>query len=128
MATATKKARAARRVARRAGAGSDSEAIKFLVFEDNTGDYHWTILGSGGESLGQSGTFATYDEAAQAVRVVREGAGSALFERGAASDRPVDLVARREAAIACDDSDAEHWLDEGGSFSSEAVAKWPAGR
>jgi hypothetical protein len=36
-------------------------------------------------------------------------------------------MARREAAIARDDSDAERWLDEGGSFSSEAVAKWPAG-
>jgi DNA-binding transcriptional ArsR family regulator len=27
---------------------------------------------------------------------------------------------------ASDDDAAERWLDEGGSFSSEAVAKWPA--
>jgi uncharacterized protein YegP (UPF0339 family) len=128
MATATKKTRGARQVARRADAASESEAIKFLVFEDNGGDYHWTILGSDGESLAQSVSFATYDDAQQAARIVRDGAGSARFERRAGSDRPVDLVARREAAIARDDSDAERWLDEGGSFSSERVAKWPAGR
>jgi uncharacterized protein YegP (UPF0339 family) len=127
MATATKKTRAARQVARRAYAVSESEAIKFLVFEDNGGGYHWTIIGSDGESLAQSGTLATYDQAAQAARVVRDGAGSARFDRRAGSDPPVDLMARREAAIARDDSDAERWLDEGGSFSSEAVAKWPAG-
>jgi hypothetical protein len=37
--------------------------------------------------------------------------------------RPVDLVARREAAAARDDLDVERWLDGGGSFSSQAVAK-----
>jgi hypothetical protein len=41
--------------------------------------------------------------------------------------RPVDFVARRAAAVAAGDLDAERWLDEGGSFSSEAVAEKPAG-
>jgi uncharacterized protein YegP (UPF0339 family) len=129
MATAAKKTRAARQVARRAIAVSESAGITFLVYEDNAGDYRWMILGSrGDESLAQSGTFATYEDAAHAARVVRDGAGSARFEPRAASDRPVDLVARRKAAVAGDDSDAERWLDEGGSFSSEAVTQWPAGR
>jgi hypothetical protein len=37
-------------------------------------------------------------------------------------------MARRSAAIARDDSDAERWLDEGGSINGEAVTQWPAGR
>jgi uncharacterized protein YegP (UPF0339 family) len=129
MATAKKQARATtRHFGRSATAASQSAAIEFVVIEDNSGDYHWTILDSGGESVAQSKRFASYDDAEQAARVVRDGAGWARFERRAATDRPVDLVARREATAARDDSDAERWLDEGGSFGSEAVAKWPAGR
>jgi hypothetical protein len=37
--------------------------------------------------------------------------------------RPVDFAARRSAAIAQDDFDAERWVDEGGSFSSEGVTQ-----
>jgi hypothetical protein len=54
-----------------------------------------------------------------------------LAEQGS-SDRlptpaqPVDFVARREAALARDDLDADRWSDEGGSVSVEAVAEWPA--
>ena len=40
--------------------------------------------------------------------------------------QPVDLAARREAAMARDRLDAERWSDEGGSISAEAVAAWPA--
>lgn len=76
MATATKKAHAARHVGRRAVA-VPSPTIRFVVVEDNGGDYRWTILGSGGESLAQSGTFSAYDDAEQAARVVREMIGSA---------------------------------------------------
>jgi hypothetical protein len=39
---------------------------------------------------------------------------------------PVDLVARREAALARDGVDAERWADEGGGVNGEAVAEWPA--
>lgn len=55
----------------------------------------------------------------------------ALSEQGS-SDRPprpaqpVDLAARREAALARDGFDAERWSDEGSSVSGEAVAEWPA--
>jgi hypothetical protein len=40
--------------------------------------------------------------------------------------QPVDLVARREAALAHDRLDAGRWSDEGGSVSAQAVAEWPA--
>jgi len=47
-----------------------------------------------------------------------------------ASDRPPaepgDLVARREAALERDGSDADRWSNEGGSVGAEAVAEWPA--
>jgi uncharacterized protein YegP (UPF0339 family) len=128
MATATKQSRANRQVPRRAGGPSESAVLKFLVFEDNGGDYCWTILGSDGESVAHSRPYATRDDAARAALVVCDGAGSARFEAGAAADRPVDLMARRDAALARDDSDAERWLDEGGSFCSEAVTQWPAER
>jgi hypothetical protein len=45
----------------------------------------------------------------------------------AADDPPVDLAARRAAASG-DAADAERWLDEGGSFSADAGAEWPAQR
>jgi len=114
MATATKKNQA-RQAVRRAAAGSKPAAIEFLVFEDNGGDHYWAILDSSGESLARSVPFATYEAAAHAAHVVRDGAGSAQFQARQAADSPVDLVARREAAIARGDSDAERWLDEAGT-------------
>ena len=122
MATATKQIRAARHVAHRALAISEVATLTFLVLEDNGGGYYWTILGGDGESLAHSARHATRDDAAHAARVVRDGARSARFEPGVA-DRPIDFMARRDAAVARDDSDAERWLDEGGSFSSEAVSR-----
>jgi uncharacterized protein YegP (UPF0339 family) len=121
VATATQKSRPNRQVTRRAASRSESAAITFLVFEDNGGDYCWTILGSDGESLGRSKPYATREDAADAARVVRDGAGAGRFELHAAPDGPVELMARRSAAVARDDSDAERWLDEGGSISGGAV-------
>jgi uncharacterized protein YegP (UPF0339 family) len=71
MTAAAKKSRS-----RGAAARPDSVAITFLVSEDNGGDYSWTILGGDGESLAQSKPYATHDDAANAARLVREGAGS----------------------------------------------------
>jgi uncharacterized protein YegP (UPF0339 family) len=102
--------------------------MEFRVYEDNSGDYHWRILDGSGESLAQSGSFASYDDAEHAARNVRDGAGSARLGHCAAGDRVVDIVARRGSTAARYDLDAERWLDEGGSFSSEAVAKWSAER
>ena len=121
MATATKKVHAARPVARGAGDVSESASLEFLVHQANGGDYHWAIVAAGGESLAQSGSFASYDEAERAGRYVRDGAEFARFKRRASGDRPVDLSARRDAAR--DALDAGRWLDEGGSFRGEAVAQ-----
>lgn len=107
---------------------STPASMKFLIFEDTGGDYHWTIVAGSGETLVRSASFATYEDAEQAARVVHAGAGSASFEHLGVDAPPVDLVARRETAVGRDDLDAERWLDEGGSFSSEAVTRWPAGR
>ncbi len=99
--------------------------MEFSIYEDNGGAYHWRVRGHDA-TLAQSGEFASYDDAAQAAQWVRDGAAKARFDRRAVESPPVDLIARREAPG--DDSDAERWLDEGGSFSSEAVAKWPSPR
>jgi uncharacterized protein YegP (UPF0339 family) len=126
MATAIKKSRAAKQLAGTASAARVPESMEFLIFEDNGGDYHWTIVARDGATLAQSGSFASYDEAEHGAQHVRDGAASAELERRAVGALPVDLTARRNATD--DDSDAERWLDEGGSFSSEAVEKWPARR
>ena len=126
MATATRKARRASRLQRLATDVRVPQSMKFLIFEDEGGDYHWTIVAGDGSTLARSGSFASYDAATAAAKQVRDGASSALFERRAAGARPVDLIAPRDAER--DATDAERWLDEGGSFSSEAVAKWSAPR
>ena len=122
MATATKKSRAAKQLAGRASAVRVPGSMEFVIFEDNGGDYHWTIVARDGATLARSESFGSYEDAELAAQHVRDGVASALFERRGDGARPVDLSARR------DDADAERWLDEGGSFSSEAVAKWPAPR
>ena len=107
---------------RRAGAHAVSPpASTFLSFEENGGAFHWAIIAAGGDRLVQSATFVSYEEARQAAGVVRSGAVSAPFENRADGPAPPELAARRERATAADDLDAERWLDEGGSFSSDAV-------
>jgi uncharacterized protein YegP (UPF0339 family) len=112
-ATAKSKARAA------ASALPEPASMKFSVFEDNRGGYHWTIVAGSGEILAQSPSFASYEEAQQAARIVHRGTASASFED--VGDTPlVDPVARGDTRVVRDDLDAERWLDEGGSFASEA--------
>ncbi len=97
--------------------------MKFLVFEDNAGGYHWTIVAQSGETLVQSSSFASYEQAKQAGRVVHGGAASAAFEPLAGDTPSAELVAGNTTRTARDDLDAERWLDEGGSFGSEAVTR-----
>jgi uncharacterized protein YegP (UPF0339 family) len=92
MATATKKARTAKRVAGGAAGVSESAAMEFLIFEDNGGDYHWTIVAAGGESLAQSGSYASYDDAERAARCMYEGASSARFEAHVAEERELETA------------------------------------
>ncbi len=120
MATATRKSRAAGQLARRPRKGVP-ESIRFVIFEDNGGAHRWRLVAGEGETLAQPGSFASYDSAEQAARRVRDGAASARLDRRASEVRPVDLSARRDARS--DELDAERWLDEGGSLSSEAVAR-----
>ena len=123
MATAITKSRAGR-LPRGAPEVRVPASMELLIFEDNGGDYHWTIVARDGATLARSGSFGSYEDAERAAQHVRDGVASARFERRRDGARPVDLSARRDASR--DAADAERWLDEGGSFSSEAVAKWPA--
>jgi uncharacterized protein YegP (UPF0339 family) len=126
MATAPKKSRAAAQLARRGRGARVPEPMEFAVFEDNGGAYRWRIVVGDGTTLAQSESFASLDRAEHAAQLVREGAASASFDRRAGEVGPVDLAARRDRPS--DELDAERWLDEGGSFSSEAVARWPTPR
>ena len=126
MATAAKKSRGAGQLARLARGARGPGSMEFVVFEDNGGAYRWRIVAGDGAALAQSGSFASFDRAEHAAQLVREGAASASFDRRAGEVGPVDLAARRDRPS--DELDAERWLDEGGNFSSEAVARWPAQR
>jgi uncharacterized protein YegP (UPF0339 family) len=111
-----------------AGAASARGSMKFLSFEDNGGDFHWALVTASGDCLGQSASFASYNQAKQAAGVVRSGAVSAPPENRADDPAPLELGARRETATVTDDVGAKRWLDDGGSFSSEAVTGCPARR
>ena len=81
-------------------------------------------MASDGAALVRSRGFASYDDAEQAAERVRDAVASARLQRRGTGALPVDLIARRDPGS--DDDDAERWLDEGGSFNSEAVVEWPA--
>jgi hypothetical protein len=71
--------------------------------------------------LVQPASFASHEKAEQAADVVRLGAGSTTFEDHAEDTLPTELADRARSAAVRDDLDAERWLDEGGSISSEAM-------
>ncbi len=98
-------------------------SMKFLVFEDNGGGYHWTIVAARGKRLVQSTSYASYEEATEAAHAVHAGAASASIEPLSGNTPSVDLRARREQPGAREDLDGERSLDEGGSFSSEAATQ-----
>jgi hypothetical protein len=102
--------------------------MKFLAFEENGGAFHWAIVAASRDRLVQSASFASCEEATLAAGIVRCGAGSVPFEDRADDIPPLELAARRETATVRDDLDVERWLDERGSFNSEAVTGWPSRR
>ncbi len=120
--TQRKPAGAAEKNLQAATPGPEPGSMTFRTDEDNGGRYHWVIVADGGETLVRSEGFGSYEEANQAAGRVHRGASHASFEDHSGAQSPVDLSARR-AAASHDDSDAERWLDEGGSFSSEAVTR-----
>ncbi len=89
-------------------------SMAFLIYEDNGGGYHWTIVADGGETLVRSASFRSYEDAKQAAGIVHRGASQASVEDRSGQPPPVDLPARRNAASVRDRLDAERWLDEGG--------------
>ena len=88
--------------------------------------YHWTIVAGDGATLARSTSFASYDDAEKAAKHVRDGAASARFERRAGEQSR--LISLRVAMLRATTPTPSGGLDEGGSFSSEAVAKWPEPR
>jgi uncharacterized protein YegP (UPF0339 family) len=70
---------------------SGSGSLEFLAYRDNGGDYRWEIVGENGESLAQSRSFASHEDAQRAARRVHDGASSARIESRAADKR--ELVA-----------------------------------
>jgi uncharacterized protein YegP (UPF0339 family) len=124
MGTAPKKSRAAGQLARSARGGRVPEPMEFLIFEDNGGAYHWRIVAADGGTLAESAAFASYDRAEQAAKRVRAGAASArCIRRGRGVGAAADLDTRRDRPR--DDLNAERRLDQGGSFTREAAARWP---
>ena len=123
MGTAPKKSRAAGPLARPARDVRVPESMEFLIFEDNGGAYHWRIVAGDGTTLAQSGSFASYQDAEQAAQRVRDGAASARFNHRGRELDAVDLATRRGRPR--DELNAERWVDEGASFTREAVARWP---
>ncbi len=113
----------AMRKARAARSAPEPESMTFHIYEDNGGGYHWRIVADGVETLVRSASFGTYEDAKQAARIVHRGASQATFEDRSDHAPPVDLPARRDAVTARDRLDAERWLDEGGSLSSEALPR-----
>jgi uncharacterized protein YegP (UPF0339 family) len=122
MSAAPKKSRAAGELARPASDVRVPESMELLIFEDNGGAYHWRIVAGDGATLAQSESLASCDAAEQAARRVRHGAASARFNRRGRELGAVDLATCRDRPR--DDLKAERWVDEGGSFTREAVARW----
>jgi uncharacterized protein YegP (UPF0339 family) len=54
--------------------------VKFLLYEDNSGGYYWTIIAEDGELLARSPRFTSYEDANYAADVVHRGAAEASFE------------------------------------------------
>ena len=87
MATATRQPRTQGHIRRRA-ADVCVPSMEVLIFEDNAGDHHWTIVAGDGATLARSRGFASYDHAKQAVEQIRHGVASARFEASVAGARP----------------------------------------
>jgi hypothetical protein len=80
MATATQKQPVARQVGRETVSEPGPGAISFVVFEDNGGDYRWTMVDGDGMHLARSRAFATYDAADTSAGAVRDTAGAGRVE------------------------------------------------
>jgi peptidoglycan hydrolase-like protein with peptidoglycan-binding domain len=109
--------------------------VRFLLYEDNSGGYYWTIVSDGGQVLARSAVFASYEEANVAADIVYRGVAGASFEDRSDPSPPVDLPASREVEASQEGTNTERSLDPGGSVSRDEVTRhakaegwaWPAG-
>jgi uncharacterized protein YegP (UPF0339 family) len=46
----------------------EATALTFVVYEDNSGGYRWTIIADSGKRLVQSARYASYEQAEQDAR------------------------------------------------------------
>lgn len=87
MATATNETRTAKAAARSRDRAPKPPSLDFLVYDDNAGDYHWEIVAGGGDSLAQSVSFASRDDAERTARYVYDSVRAPRFEPNAAQAR-----------------------------------------
>ncbi len=83
-----------------------------------------TSATQGGETRVRSANSGSFEDAGKAAPTDR-GASRARLQQSSDNPPPADLAGRRNPTTATlrDRLDAERWLDEGGSFSSEAVTR-----
>jgi hypothetical protein len=105
MATATKRARTSRRANGGTTVAPESVSMEFLIVEDNGGDYHWMLLDRDGNSLARSPSFASYEPAEDAARLVLAGAGSARLDRRAATGSSLHIPNETRAPMTAKDAD-----------------------
>ncbi len=104
-----------------AGVVSQPATMEFLIFEANGDDDQRTLLDRSGNSVARSASVAAHHGTANAARVALTRPGSAQRGRRTHSDGAVDHVARPDDTLARDATDAERWLDEGGSVSRKGA-------
>lgn len=121
MATATKKDRSPAKTRRRERSAPGTTSMHFSTCQDNSNAYHWELVADDGTSLARSPSFPSRGTAEQAVQRVRADAASARFDTATDSRGVAGPIARENGAA--NESDAERWLDEGGSLVRDAVAK-----
>jgi uncharacterized protein YegP (UPF0339 family) len=92
------------------GALSQPSSMEFVVFEDNGGSHHWTIVAASGEILVQCASFASREEAKQAARIMHASAASGSLDHTTGHTPPIDLVARRATRRVRHDPEAERSL------------------
>jgi len=101
----------------------ESASMAFLVYEDNGGTFHWTIVADSDEVLARSPGFGSREEAERAASLIHHGVLRASFDPSPLAAPASHLSDRPDAATTPDRQDAERWTDEGGSLTREAVSR-----
>jgi uncharacterized protein YegP (UPF0339 family) len=105
MATAAMKARANAGANGGTVAARESASMEFLIVEDNSGHFHWTLLDRDGNNLARSPSHASHEDAEDAALGVLAGAGSARLDRRAATDSSLDVPSKTKVPTTAGDGD-----------------------